>query len=118
MYVISKDDAPVTIMFDDVAYEVYPEDWHINVAPLTVAGFKRDNIEVHMLLKSLTQGTEAWKWIENSKGGRDAMKALREHYNGSAKGERRMKTPKLELKELYFKRQDVFPFEKYVNRIK
>jgi len=69
-------------------------------------------------LKSLTQGTEAWKWIEKSKGGRAAMKSLRERYDGSAEGERRMNITKVDHKELYFKCQDVFPFEKYVNRLK
>ena len=46
------------------------------------------------------------------------MKSLREYYNGSAKGERCMKIKKVDLKVLYFKNQDVFSFENYVNRIK
>ena len=46
------------------------------------------------------------------------MKSLREHHDVSSKGERRMNITKAGLKELYFKRQDVFPFGKYVNRLK
>ena len=66
-YVIRKDDAPVTIMFDDVAYDLHQDDFCINAAPLTGAVFKIDNIEAHKILKSFTQGTEYWKWIEKSK---------------------------------------------------
>ena len=116
-YVIRKYDAPGTIMLNDVAYDVDPEDCQINAAPLTVEFFNRDNFEVHKFLNSLTQGTKSWKWIEKSKGGRDSMKARRENYYGSVEGGRHMNITKLYLKELYFKRQDVSPFEKYVNRL-
>ena len=53
-YVIRKDDSPVTIMSNDVAYDVDPEDFRINTAPLSGAVFKRENFKVHELLKSLT----------------------------------------------------------------
>ena len=46
------------------------------------------------------------------------MKSLREHHNGSAKGNHCMNIKKEDMRELYFKRQDVFTFEKYVNRLK
>ena len=59
VYVIKKDDVPVTIIFDDIAYDVEPEDCHINSAPLTGAVFKKDNVEVQNFSKSLTKGTEA-----------------------------------------------------------
>ena len=88
------------IMFDDVAYDVDPEDCCINAAPLTGAVLKIDNIEVHKFLKYITQGTKAWEWIQNPKGRRDAMKALRDHYDGSTKGERCMNITKADLKEL------------------
>ena len=61
VYVIKKDDVPVTIIFDDIAYDVEPEDFRINTSPLTGAVFKRNNVDFHKFLKSLTQGTEAWK---------------------------------------------------------
>ena len=61
VYVIKKDDVPVTIIFDDIAYDVEPEDFRINTLPLTGAVFKRNNVDLHKFLKSLTQGTEAWK---------------------------------------------------------
>ena len=73
----------MTIMFNDIAYDLDPEDLCINAAPLTGAVFKIDNIKVHKFLKSLTLGTKAWKWIDKSKGGRDSMKALRDHFDGS-----------------------------------
>ena len=46
------------------------------------------------------------------------MKALRGHYDGSAEGKHHMNITKADLRELYLKRRDVFPFEKYVNRLK
>ena len=80
-----------------------PEDCRINVGTLIGAVLKIDNFEVHRLLKSLTQGTKAWTFIENSKGGRDSMKSFREHYSGSSEGENHMNITKADLKELYFK---------------
>ena len=59
IYVIRRDDAPVTIMFNDIAYDMDPEDCCINATPMTGAVFKIDNVEVHKFLKSLTQGTKA-----------------------------------------------------------
>ena len=112
-YVIRKNDAPVTIMFDDVAYDVEIEDYRINALPLSGKVFKRDNTEVHKFLKYLTQGTKSWKWIENSKGGRYNMKALREDYNVSDDGKRRMNTTKADMKELEFKCQDIFSIQKW-----
>ena len=85
---------------------------------LTGAVSKRDNVKYHKFLKSLTQGKKAWKYIENSKGGRDETKALREHYNGSSEGKLLMNITKADLKDLYFKRQEIFSFKKYVNRLK
>ena len=64
-------------MFDDISYYADPEYFRINAAPLTGAFFKRENVKFHKFLKSITQGTKAWKWIDNSKGGSGAMKALR-----------------------------------------
>ena len=106
-YIIKKYDSHVTIMFDDVAYDVDPEYCHINAAPLTGSVFNRDNVEVQKLLKSLTKGTEALKCIDKSMGVRDNMKAIREHYNGSAKGELCMNITKVDLKDIYFKYQDI-----------
>ena len=99
-YIIGKENSPVTIMFNDIAYDVDPEDFCIDAAPLTGAVFKRYNVKVHKFLKSLTQGTKYCKCIEKSKVVRDDMKALRYHYNGSSKGERRMNITKSDLREL------------------
>ena len=46
------------------------------------------------------------------------MKSLRENCDGSAKDERRMNITKADMNDIYFKRQDVYPFKKYVNRLK
>ena len=74
--------------------------------PLTGEVFKRENVKVHKFLNSLTQVTEAWKWVEKSKGVRDDMRALMEYYDGSTNGECHMNITRVDLKELHFKRQD------------
>ena len=106
-YVIQKDDAPMTSLFDDVAYGFDPEDCRIKGAPTTGEVFKRDKFKVHKFLNPLTEGTKDWKCIDKSRGGRDAMKALGEHYNRSTKGDCNMNITKVNLKDLYFKHQDV-----------
>ena len=88
MYIIRKYDGPVTIMFNDAAYDMDPEEIFINLAPLTGAVFKRDNVKDHKFLKSFTHGAKAWKCIEKSKVDRYSMKALKDHYNSSAKSKR------------------------------
>ena len=87
-------------MFDDIAYDVNLEYCRINAAPLTGAVSQRYNVGIHKLLNSLTQGTEAWKWIESYKVGRDNMKTLMENYDGSTEGESCMKITKADMKEL------------------
>jgi len=115
-YVIRRETAEA--VFDAIEYTVDPESCRVKAAPLKGASFRKDNQDVLKLLKSLCQGTESWKWMETAKGGRAAMIALQEHYNGSAEGERRLNITRADLKELFFKRQDTFPFEKYVSRLK
>ena len=39
------------------------------------------------------------------------------HYDGGVEGEQRVNSIRADLKYLSLKRQDVFPFEKYVNRL-
>ena len=87
-------------MSDGVAYDVDPEDFRINSDPLNGAVFKRDNVKFHKFLKSLTQGTEAWKWIDNSKVLRGDMKYIRKNYDGSDKDKRFMNITKAGMKEL------------------
>ena len=40
------------------------------------------------------------------------------HYDGGVEGEQRVNSIRADLKYLSLKRQDVFPFEKYVNPLK
>ena len=108
IYFIRKNDAPVTIMFDDFVYEKDPEECRINAAPLTGSAFKRYNFKFYKFLKYLTQVTKAWKWIEKSNRGRDALKSLMEHYGDSSKGKRHINIKKANLTDIYFKHQDVF----------
>ena len=54
---------------DEVTETSDPEHCRIIAAPLTGAFYKRHNIEVHKFLKSLTQVTEAWRWIDKFRVG-------------------------------------------------
>ena len=117
-YVISKDDVPMTIIFYDVAYDVGLEYCRINSAPLTGAVFKRYKVKVHKFIKSLTQGTKFFKWIDKSKGVRGYIKALREHCDGSSEVNHHMNITKEYLKYIYFKLQDVFLLKSYVNSLR
>ena len=84
--------------------------------PLNGTVYTRENGEVHNFLKSLTQGKDAWKWINKCRGGFQTIYI--EHYDGTAEGEIRMNVMKANLKEIYLKIQDVFPLENYFNQLK
>ena len=47
--------------FTDEIYESDPAHCRMVIAPIIDAVYKRENSEVHKLLKSLTQGTYFWK---------------------------------------------------------
>ena len=87
-------------------------------SPLTVTFYDKDNSEVHKLFKPLTKGIYAWKYIDKCRGGCQAIQSFHKHYNGAAEGERGMNVTNDDITELYFKRDGVFPFEKYVNCLK
>ena len=56
---IRKDDAPVTIMFNDVSYEMDPKDFCINAVPLAGLVIKIDKVNVHKFLNLLTRVTKS-----------------------------------------------------------
>ena len=111
-YVIRKDTPPVPVGAMDREMQM------IYAARLNGNQFDRDSKYVHNILKQLTNGTDAATWMKGTRCGRDAMKALQTHYDGTAEGERRMEAAQGDLTRLFYKNETTFSFEKYVTKMK
>ena len=79
--------------------------------------FSQDNKKVGDIIRELCLGTEAEAWLNNHKGGKECMDALRLHYDGPDEAERRMTGAKAKLERLFYKAEATFPFEKYVTNL-
>ena len=89
--------------------------------PLTGENFKRDNKLVYQMLKSACIKSDAWTWIQSfdrAADGRKAWLALVGHYDGTGELNKRVERAKEELSRLHYKDEKVFPFEKYVTKLK
>ena len=89
--------------------------------PLDGQNFKHDNKLVYKLLKAACVDTDAWAWIQKndpSADGRKAWLALIAHYDGYGELNKRVQRAKMELLRLHYKDEKVFPFEKYVTKLK
>jgi hypothetical protein len=92
----------------------------INSAPLEGYAFQSDTQNVYRILKSLTVGTDAWEWLKSydvNKNGRLAFEALREHYDGPGEIDRRIALAKKQIKELHYKNEQSFSFDKFITRL-
>jgi len=69
------------------------------------------------LLKELCLDTEAEAWFRNIKCARDAMKALQLHYDGPDESKRRKEDTRSKLKNIYYKYEGTFTFEKFVTNL-
>ena len=106
-YVIRPDTAPATMSEDD---EI------IFNASHTSAAFNSDNKTVHQVLTELTIGTEADHWISDhrrSQNGRQAWMDLCNHYDGPAKGDKRVTVARHDIKIIHYRNESSFSFEKY-----
>jgi hypothetical protein len=89
--------------------------------PLTGENFKRDNKLVFRILKSACVKSDAWTWIQKydrAADGRGAWLALVDHYDGTGELNKRVEHAKAEIARLHYKDEKVFPFEKYVTKLK
>jgi hypothetical protein len=89
--------------------------------PLTGENFRRDNKLVYTMLKAACIKSDAWTWIQDcdrTANGRKAWRALVEHYDGSGELNKRVERAKEEIARLHYKDEKVFPFEKYVTKLK
>jgi hypothetical protein len=89
--------------------------------PLTGGNFKRDNKLLYQMLKSTCIKSDAWTWIQSfdrASEGRKAWLALVAHYDGTGELNKRVDRAKEELARLHYKDEKIFPFKKYVTKLK
>ena len=92
----------------------------VRAAPLTGRIFQSDTQKVYRILKGVTVGTDAWEWIksyDSNQDGRLAFKALREHYDGPGEIDKRISLARTQIKELFYKNEQTFSFEKFVTKL-
>jgi hypothetical protein len=89
--------------------------------PLEGENFKRDNKLVFQILKSACIKSNAWTWIQSfdrTPHGRKAWLALVAHYDGTSELNKRVEKAKEEISRLHYKDEKVFPFEKFITKLK
>lgn len=111
VYVIRKNNS-MEIELDDRTRKL------VSSAPLQGVVFRNDSQRVLLIIKSLTTGTDAENWIKGISCGRMAMRALQDHYDGSAEAEKRKEAARADIKSLFYKNESSFSFERYINRLK
>jgi len=88
----------------------------IHTVPLQGFTFNLDSKRVLTLLKELCLIPEAETWVRNIKYGR-AMKDLQLHYDGPDESKRRKEEARSKIKNVYYKHEGTFTFEKFVTNI-
>ena len=89
--------------------------------PLKGKNFKRDNKLVFQILKLACIKSDAWTWIQSfdcTANCRKAWLALVAHYDGTGELNKRVEKAKEEISRLHYKGKKVFPFEKFVTKLK
>ena len=90
--------------------------------PLEGQNFKHDNKLVYNLLKAACVDTNGWAWIQKSDPAADGRKAwlalVTTHYDGYGELNKCVHRAKTELVRLNYKDKKIFPFEKYVTKLK
>jgi hypothetical protein len=89
--------------------------------PLEGENFNRDNKLVFQILKSACIKSDAWTWIQSfdrTAHGRKEWLALVAHYDGTGELNKRVEKAKEEISRLHYKDKKVFPFEKFVIKLK
>ena len=111
-YVVRKD------LGQDVSWdELDRKTQQIYNAPLYGLTFNLDSKRVLTLLKELCLETEAETWFRNIKCDCVAMKALQIHYDSPDESKRRKEEARSKLKNVYYKQEGTFTFEKFVTNL-
>ena len=131
---VNKLNATMDVAKVPVDYIVHPE-WddtddlfldddemrHFQMPPMG-ENFKRDNKLLYQMLKSACIISDTWTWIQSfnlTADGRKAWLALvGQHYDGMGELNKRVETDKEEIVRLHYKDEKIFPFEKYVTKLK
>lgn len=114
VYVVRPDVDDAYVFEDDEEERMYQ-------MPLTGENFKRDNKLVYNMLKAACVKSDAWTWIQDhdkSANGRKAWHALIAHYDGTGELNKRIERAKEEISRLHYKDEKVYPFERYVTKLK
>ena len=80
--------------------------------------FTRDSRKVLDIIKELTLGTESETCIKGLKCGINSMQELQAHYEFISEGEQRKQFYRADLRNIFYKNETTFTFEKYVTNIK
>ena len=114
VYVV-RQDIDEDYIFDD------EEEERMYQMPLEGENFKRDNKLVYNMLKAACIKSDAWTWIQDydrTANGRKAWLALVAHYDGTGELNKRIERAKEEISRLHYKDEKVYPFERYVTKLK
>jgi hypothetical protein len=82
--------------------------------------YMQDRQKVFQLLTQMLSGTPAWTWIsshENTKNGRMAFEALRQHYDGPGQVEKRLAYAYNILNNTHYKSERQYSFESFVTKL-
>ncbi len=115
VYVVRTDEDDLYVFDDD------EERRSMYQMPLTDENFKRDNKLVYGMLKAACVKSDAWTWIQDydkNANGRKAWQALIAHYDGTGELNKPVERAKEEIARLHYKNKKVFPFERYVTKLK
>jgi len=92
----------------------------VRLAPLEGPVYLEDKRRVYRIIRDTVSGTDGWTWMQDVKNedGREAIKLLRDHYDGPGARTRRVQDAKERLKVCHYKAETTFPFERYVSVLK
>ena len=92
----------------------------ILLAPLHGTPYLEDKKRVYRIIRDAISGTDGWTWMQDvrNEDGRQAIKSLRDHYDGPGAKTRRVQDAKERLKICAYKSETTFPFERYVSVLK
>lgn len=112
---IVRDNVDNNYIFED------EEEKRMHQMPLLGENYKRDNKLVYNMLKASCVKTDAWTWIQDhdkSSNGRKAWQTLVGHYDGVGELNKRVERAKEEISRLHYKDEKVFPFERFITKLK
>jgi len=110
-YVIQKEESlDVAPPGEDAVEEM------IRLAPLRGTTYLEDKKRVYQIIRDAVSGTDGWTWMQDvrNEDGHQAIKSIRDHYDGPGAKMRRVQDSKEQLKVCTYKSETMFPFEQYV----